>query len=91
MADRKVKSIKIRILNALCAAAFVVSLIYIVFVGFEAIAVGAAVLALGGVAVPAVVSGEGLIEVLLAIVEAIVEGIAAVVDAVASAVASLLG
>ena len=89
MKDRKDRPLKIKVLNSACAIALVGSLIYVVVAGFEALALGAMVLAIAGAATPVIVSGEGILDILLGVVEAIVEGVMAVVEGIIGAISGI--
>ena len=91
MTAKDKKPFKIRVLNSLCAFALLGSIIYIAFVGFEAMAVGVLALSLAAVAAPVVASGEGFLEVLSGVFEAIIEGIVSIFEAIADAIASMFG
>lgn len=91
MMDRKQKPLKIKVLNSLCACALIGCLIYVVFAGFHAIALGAMVIALAGVATPVILAGEGFLEVLLGIIEAIVDGVMVIVEGIVSVISGIFG
>lgn len=89
MTDKEQKPLKIRVLNSICASVLLVAIVYVTFAGFEAIAVGAMLVALAGAATPVVMSGDGILEMLVGIVEAIVEGVLTIVEGITSAISSL--
>lgn len=91
MNEKVKKSILLRITNSICAFALLGAVIYMVFAGFQAAALGVLFLSLAGIAGPVVASGEGLFEILAGVVEAIFEGIAAVFSAIADAIGGLFG
>lgn len=91
MTDRKKKSLIIRMLNSICASVLIGSFIYAAIAGFEAVAVGAMIVALVSASTPVILSGEGVLEVLLGIVEALVEGIMTIVEGILSAISGLFG
>ncbi|VUD69451.1 hypothetical protein TDB9533_04821 [Thalassocella blandensis] len=91
MGRRNNKSIQIKAFNAVCSILLISSIIYILFAGFEVIATGILITSLAASAVPVVVAGEGLVEILVGILEALLEGVMVVVECIASIFSGLLG
>ena len=67
MKDTGKRPLKIRALNAICVCVLLSSLLYILFSGAEAVALGAIALSLAGVATPVVLGGEGVLEIVVGI------------------------
>jgi uncharacterized membrane protein len=80
---KKERSAGLRAFNALCAIALLCSGLYVLFAGFQVVAVAAMVCATAGVAAPVVASGEGVLEVLVGILEALLDGIMGIFEAIA--------
>ena len=91
MKNEKTRPIGLRILNSLCATALLVSVLYIIFTGIQAAAIGVALLALAGVAAPVAMNGEGLLEILSGIFEALIEGIVGIFEAIADLISGMFG
>ena len=91
MRNKEKRSLDVRFLNSFCALALLVCIAYIVFAGFQAVIIGVALLALGGVAVPVAMEGEGLVEIILGIFEAVIEGIIVIFEAIANFFYGLFG
>jgi hypothetical protein len=85
------RSIGLRAFNAVCATILFVSGLYILFAGMQIVAVAALLCATVGVAIPVVLSGAGILEMLTGIAEAILDGIMAIFDAIASFFSGVLG
>ena len=82
MKTRKKKSFGIRFLNAICFIAILCSGIYLLTAGLQAIAIAVAVIAMAGVATPAVIAGDGILDALLGIFEALFDGVLAISEAI---------
>ena len=79
----------LRFLNSFCAFALLGCVIYIIFAGFQAAAVGFALLALASVAVPVAMGGDGILEILSGILEALVEGVLGIFETIADFISGL--
>ena len=91
MRNKEKRSLGLRFLNSFCALALLICIAYMVFAGFQAVVIGVALLALGGLAVPVAMEGEGLVEIIIGISEAVIEGIIAVFEAIANFISGLFG
>lgn len=89
--DKKERPVGLRVLNALCATVLVFSGLYILFSGFQAVAVAALVCAAVAVATPVMVTGEGGLEILTGILDAFLDGIMGIFEAIASFISGLFG
>lgn len=94
--DRKVdekekKPTGIRILGSVSSLLLVCSIIYILVAGFNLASTLILVAALGGLAGPAVVAGDGVAECLAGILEMFLEGIQSIFSAIADIFGSILG
>lgn len=81
----------LRAFNALCAITLLLAGGYILIVGFHVASVAALICATAGVATPVLLSGEGVLEMLMGILEAVLDGIMAIIEAIVGALASLFG
>lgn len=79
----------LRAFNSLCAALLIGSAIYIMAMGFSAVAMAAMAISVVGAAVLPVQSSEGVLEVITGTVEAMIDGVLVVIEAITSAIASL--
>ena len=91
MKPRKRRSVGMRVLNSVCVVAFFSAIAYTFFVGVEAIAIGAAIVALGAVTTQAAMAGEGILEVVAGIFEALLDGIAAIFEGIFEAISGIFG
>ena len=91
MRNKEKRSLGLRLLNSFCALALLICIAYMVFAGFQAAVIGVALLALGAMAVPVAMDGDGLVEIILGIFEAVIEGIVAIFEAIANFISGLFG
>ena len=91
MSKKKKRPLSLRLLNSLCAFALIGAVAYVFVAGFQLAAVGVAALALAGVAVPAAISEDGVVEIFVGIFEAIIEGIVGVSEAILDFFSGLFG
>ncbi len=86
---RKEREIKFRILNAVCSALLLGAICYAFITSFDLIATGLIAVAIIGVATPAVISGDGIFDMLLGIFEGLIEGLVELAAGILSAIANL--
>jgi len=89
MKNKKKKSLKIRVLNSICAFVLLISVIFIWATGFDYISTGIMTAALISLATPVVLSGEGFIDVISGIFEAIFEGVLAIFEGIAEVISGI--
>ena len=90
---RKERPILLRILNAISAVVFMLSCIFILVWGVSFAAVSGAVVALCCIAVPVALTGEGIVEISLAIIEAlfhaVIDAFVGIFEAISNAFSSI--
>ena len=90
---RKERPVLLRIVNAISAVVFVLSCIFILIWGVSLAAVSGTALAFCCIAVPVAFTGEGIVEISLAILEAlfhaVVDAIVGIFEAISSAFSSI--
>ena len=91
MEDKPKRSPALRLFNALCATALIAAVIFILVAGFHSGAMAMAALAIASVAVPVVIGGEGIADVLTGLVEALVDGVIAIIECIVGAISGLFG
>ncbi|MCW8877175.1 MAG: hypothetical protein OQK04_07425 [Kangiellaceae bacterium] len=79
---RTKSSKKLKILNAICSLVLIVALFYLVSGGIELAAFGVMTAAIIGVAIPVVIAGGGVLEIIFGIFEALLEGVVAIVEGI---------
>jgi len=84
MSEKKKRPVGIRILASVSSIALIVSLVVLLIAGSNVAATLIAIAAFGGLAGPAVVAGDSVIECLSGILELFVEGIAEIFAAIGS-------
>jgi hypothetical protein len=88
---REDKEIKFRIINAVCSFLLLGAIIYALIASFDLIAISIISASLIGAATPVVLTGEGILEVVVGVFEALLEGILEIIAGIANAIASILG
>jgi hypothetical protein len=91
MKSKRERSIGIRAFNAVCALVVLACGVFMLIAGFHFVAAAALLGAVAGVAGPAVVAGEGVLDMIAGVFEAIIDGIMAVFEAISSLLCSLFG
>lgn len=77
------RSLMIRVFNAIFSLIFIVSLVSVLFFGFEKFAIGLLALSVVSVATPVVLATEeGILDILIGIFEAFIEGVMAIVGCI---------
>lgn len=91
MNNKTSRSAGLRAFNALCALAIIAGGLYMLFAGFEFLALAAVCCALAGAATPVVASGEGVWEMISGVFEALADGIVAIFEAITGMVLGIFG
>lgn len=89
MDDKKKRSFGIRVLGSLSTFALLGIVIYMFVAGVDIVSSLLLVAALGGLAGPAVASGDGIAECITGILEAFVEGIQGIFEGIAEIISSI--
>jgi hypothetical protein len=86
---RKDKEVKLRALNAVCSSLLVGAIIYALIASFDLIAISIISASLVGAAIPVVLSGEGILEIIIGVFEAIFEGIVELFAGIVEVISSI--
>ncbi|SIQ51526.1 hypothetical protein [Marinobacterium stanieri] len=86
-----VKPIPVVILGAISSLFLILTLLYILIAGFDAISTVILVSAFSGLAIPAVIYADGAIECVTGVFEMFAEGISAIFSGILDAIGSLFG
>ena len=89
MSEKKNRSVWVRILASVSSLAVIFSIVYILIAGVDALSTLVLLAAIGGLTGPAVVAGEGILEIIVGIFEMFLEGIGSILEAIADVFGSL--
>lgn len=89
--DKPKKSVGIKMLGAVCSLALIVSMGVIVIAGSNTVAALVLMTAVGGLAGPSVVAGEGIVDCLSGMLDMFIEGVTSVVTMIVDAISSIFG
>ena len=87
--NRKEKDLRLRIVNAVCGLLLCIAIIYALVAGFDLLAIGLIASSTIGAAVPVVLAGEGVLEIIVGVLEALLEGVVEIFSAIFGAISNI--
>ena len=91
MNSKEKKTTSIRLLASLSSLALIISVVYILVAGMNLASTLILVSSIGGLAGPAIATGDGIIECVTGFFEMFIEGIQSIFEAISGVFSSILG
>ena len=82
MPQKEKRPVLLRLFNSLCAFSIIGAAIYLLFVGLETVPVLLLLVACAGIATPASIGSDGLLDAIGSIFEALLEGIMGIIETI---------